>query len=105
MKKLIRYLNLLITNDTGYNSKTQVMIWGVIMVTVVMMLLLPLIWITALYQLVVPWYGIAAVFSSLATLQGVLVYGKIKTDSTFYENFNRQDNIIENEKQDPKEDE
>lgn len=96
-----KILFLLTKNNTGYNSKTQVMLQGVILVTIVTISLLPLMYLSAIWGYTVPWYGIQSVFTSLATLQGVLIYGKIKTDSQYYGNYNHRDNVSENEPQKP----
>lgn len=100
---LAKILYLLTKNDTGYNSKTQVMLQGVILVIVITLSLLPLMYLSAIWGFSVPWYGISSVFTSLATLQGVLIYGKIKTDNSYYSNYHRPDNVSENEPQKPDE--
>lgn len=74
------------------------MLWGVGMITIVMFALLPLIYISVLNGLVVPWYGIATFIGSLSTLAGVLIWGKVKTDGYEYQ---YRDNVIENEPQEP----
>lgn len=74
------------------------MVWGVFIITIFLLSIIPLIYLSAIYSWNVAWYGIQALVSAIATLQGVLIYGKIKTDSVLYEHF--QPNVSE-EKQDP----
>ena len=84
MKKLFRNL---IKSNTGYNSKTFIMLLGVIITFILELSLIPLFYIAALNGLIVNWLGIAAVITSIATLAGVVIWGKVKTDVAEYENF------------------
>ena len=102
MKQLKKVIHLLVKNDTGYNSKTQIMVWGVFLISVVIFAMLPLIYFGAFYHLTIPWLEISAFITQLQTLQGVLIWGKVKTDSAFYENL--PPNVEENVPQNPKED-
>jgi cobalamin biosynthesis protein CobD/CbiB len=68
INRLIRFYVNIIKSDTGYNSKTFVMVWGVMMITIVLLSSTLLIFIAAAKSWVIPWLGIASFITSLATL-------------------------------------
>lgn len=81
------FINL-VKSKTGYNSKTFIMLVGVLMTFIMYMALVPIIYISVLNGLVVPWYGIASVIGSISTFAGVVIWGKVKTDTESYRNNN-----------------
>ena len=83
MEKDSLFLNL-VKSKTGYNSKTFIMLMGVGLVFIIALSIIPLIYISILKGLTVPWYGLSTFFTSLATLAGVVIWGKVKTDSESY---------------------
>lgn len=104
MSKILNYISLLIKNDSGYNSKTQIMIWGVFLISIVIFSSIPLIYLSAFYHFTIPWVEISAFITALQTLQGVLIWGKVKTDQSYYNSMSsHHENVEENETQDPQE--
>lgn len=88
----------LIKNNTNYNSKTFIMLVGVGLTWLTTIAILPLIYISVLNGLVVPWYGISAFITSISTFAAVVIWGKVKTDSYY-----RDEMVSENELQNPQE--
>lgn len=82
----MNFLTKLIKNNTGYNSKTFIMLIGVLMTFIMYVALVPLIYISVLNGLTVPWYGIATTITSISTFAGIVIWGKVKTDTASYEN-------------------
>ena len=77
-------LNNLIRSNTGYNSKTFIMLTGVLITFILELAIIPLLYLAILNGLVVNWLGIAAVITSISTLAAVVIWGKVKTDVAEY---------------------
>jgi len=92
--KTTLFINL-VKKNTGYNSKTFIMLVGVAMTFIMYIALLPVIYISMLNGLVIPWYGIATVITSISTFAGVVIWGKVRTDMAEYQNIPSQE-VIEN---------
>lgn len=88
INKIGKYLNLLIKTNSGYSSKTVIMLWGVFMTTMWSGFLMRIIHLSVIYKVEVNWYGITAVIGALATLAGVFIWGKVKGESYEYMNNN-----------------
>jgi len=89
----------LVKSRTGYNSKTFVMLVGVAITFIMQLSIIPLFYLAALGGVVVNWYGISLVITAISTFAGVVIWGKVKTDSMEYkygdaEMNNNQDNSV-----------
>lgn len=82
--KIGEYLSLLIKSNSGYSSKSAIMLWGVFMTTIWSFFLMYIIHLSVIYKVVVNWYGITAVLGGLASLAGVFIWGKVKGESYEY---------------------
>lgn len=74
------FFEKLIINNNGYSSKSFIMLWGALMITIWSFNIFELIRLSVIKGYEVNWYGIAAVITALSTLAGVVIWGKIKNE-------------------------
>jgi len=87
---MLELLRLIIKSNTGYGSKTVVMLWGILMASLFLLSVITVIFIDLFttYDSTTDWLGIAAVLAAISSFVGVSVYGKIKGEEYEYRDRN-----------------
>ena len=103
--KILRYIDALITNDSGKSSKSFVVVWGVSMSTLIILwyLTMKTIEMFTNYVLNNDWTDFVAVLGSISVFILASIYGKVRGEQSYYssltnveesESINKEDGIV-----------
>lgn len=82
---MLTFFKKLVKNNNGYSSKTFVMLWGILIITIWSFFLMFIIYLSVVKKFEIQWVGISTLIGALATLALAVIYGKVKGEQ--YENY------------------